>query len=182
MIEVENSFKAFLLNYLEEKEMTLVSKTIHLIQLIEKDNKIIFEITCTYPGLLIGFQGRDINKMHEEMLDFFDGYFGRDIQGRELEIKLKEFNPFALKNIKKMNTDLEKLDDLLRKHDWTYQMSDDNRCYQSGVKSKDEIKNLLDKADKEGWKKEALDVFEKRKNRIASLNDNNYIVMNFYGS
>lgn len=81
-----------------------------------------------------------------------------------------------------MNTDLEKLDDLLRKHDWTYQMSDDNRYYQSGVKSKNEIKNLLDKADKEGWKKEALDVFEKRKNRLASLSDNNYIVMNFYGS
>lgn len=101
MTEVENSFKIFLSNYLEKKEMMLATKTIHLIQLIEKDNKIIFEITCTYPGLLIGFQGRDINKMHEEMLDFFDGYFGRDIQGRELEIKLKEFNPFTLKNIKK---------------------------------------------------------------------------------
>ena len=101
MVEVENSFKIFLSNYLEKKEIISIKKTIHLIQLIEKDNKIIFEITCTYPGLLIGYQGKVFDEMHEEMLHFFNGSYKETIQGRELEIRLKEFKPFALKNTKK---------------------------------------------------------------------------------
>ena len=96
MVEVENSFKIFLSNYLEKKEMWLALNTIHLIQLWEKSNKIVFEVTCTYPGLFIGFQGRDFNEMYEEMLHFFNGSYKETIQGRELEIRLKEFKPFTL--------------------------------------------------------------------------------------
>lgn len=81
-----------------------------------------------------------------------------------------------------MNTDLILLEDLLKNHDWTHEMSDDNRYYMAGRNSVKAMKELFDKADEEGWKDKAVELFEKHKDKLASLNEHNYIVINFYGS
>ena len=48
---------------------------------------------------------------------------------------------------------IEKYNDLLKKHDWYFQMSDDDRVYDKGMKEKDEIRSAFSSLSDEDKKK-----------------------------
>ena len=64
-------------------------------------------------------------------------------------------------NINDMNNKLNKLEDLLKVHDWYYMMSDDNSYYKRGRKQFEKIWKLMDELKDDGYFTEAENLYEK---------------------
>jgi hypothetical protein len=82
----------------------------------------------------------------------------------------KEFNRMQklagliTENVENTNKDLKDLEDMLKKHDWTYKMSDDSSNFSKGSRQEDEINKLVDLLGDEGKKlKDKYDPFKKAK-------------------
>ena len=93
--KIENTFKYWLLFYFNDREYYRVRDSIHLIECKQiMPNEFHFEILLSYPGMFIGKAGEDFNKIEKFMFEILKEQFGEE---NKFEIKLKEFNPFKLK-------------------------------------------------------------------------------------
>ena len=62
-----------------------------------------------------------------------------------------------------MNNKLQRLEELLRTHDWYYNMSDDHRYYLQGRRQYNEIWRLMDELKNNGYFTEAENLYDKYK-------------------
>jgi len=68
-----------------------------------------------------------------------------------------------MNNINDMKEKLEKLEQLLKSHDWYYAMSDDHNYYKSGRRSFEAIWKLMEEAKSEGYFTEAENLYDNYK-------------------
>ena len=76
--------------------------------------------------------------------------------------------------------DLTGLENLLKNHDWYYDMSDDHRVWEMGAASKKAINLELEKLAENGLKKETMELFRKMAPSNAYLDEKMKISIKFF--
>jgi hypothetical protein len=78
--------------------------------------------------------------------------------------RMQKLAGLLTENVENTGKDLKDLEDMLKKHDWTYKMSDDSSNFSKGSRQEDEINKLVDLLGNEGKKlKDKYDPFKKAK-------------------
>lgn len=71
-ISLNRQVKYFFMNFFERNEINWLSWQIHKFESVENDGKLIVTVTLGRPGLLIGKGGCMIDRIQNELTEFFE--------------------------------------------------------------------------------------------------------------